>query len=669
MYISDTGNNRIRCINTTTGVIKTLAGNGFNNQSTSIIAVNHSLSGPREIDMDETNQLLFVSDSGNHMIKYINVKAGTIHAFAGTGIPGFSGDGGPALNASLNNPTGVAIDYVRDLIYISDSANHRVRVVNRKTGIIQTLAGTGEPGDFGDGSLASEAELNLPKDVVVDLQNDILFIIDAGNYKLRVVNRKTGIITTIAGTGNREYAGDKFAAILSSLYDPSGLDIDTITNIIYIAQPIRIQALGLIQCYKGSFGKFPCELCPLGTFNDAVGADSCKICARGTYTDTVGSVICKPCPSGLSSVNGTCFYCSPGFYSDRAGSVACYPCERGYFNSELGASNCLPCGAGFYSDNVGASQCLPCPAGSFSSLSNSTSCTPCPLHTASSVANATSSAYCKACPVGGFTANVGSTECDCQVYYLKTGKDQCIFHPAIPAVLVFGALLGCATAVLFGYIVYRVCKMCDKRRENSSIVSLLQDKNNSQTAMLLNSKLCVISYSDLQDIEELKVFSGSSALLLTAKWKNERVVIKLFKLVHSIVESSSSLSSASLSQRNEKTSASSSNQDKQQLLQQQEQHVIPDEILNEIQLMLSIKHPNIVSMYGVSLTPPRIGIVMEYCEFGSLSKYMAMNKGKVSWKKKICLLMDIAKGMQFLHGKNVIHRDLKSKCICNTRRF
>ena len=133
-----------------------------------------------------------------------------IQTAAGTGVQGDSGDGGPAKLARLNMPFDVAFDSAGNLIF-SDTMNHRVRRVDRRTGTITTVAGNGTKGFSGDGAAATGAQLNEPYGVVLDAAGN-LYIVDRLNGRIRWVDVRSGVIATIAGNGSGKYAGDGGAA-------------------------------------------------------------------------------------------------------------------------------------------------------------------------------------------------------------------------------------------------------------------------------------------------------------------------------------------------------------------------------------------------------------------------------------------------------------------------
>jgi hypothetical protein len=169
---------------------------------------------------------LFLSDANNNRIRRVDAASGAITTVAGTGIPGFGGDGGPATSAQISLPGGIAMDGAGNL-YVADQGNSSVRRIDAVTGIITTVAGNDSTGYTGDGGLATAAQLNLPEGVALD-GNGNLYIADTGNNVVRMVS-PSGIITTVAGTGTNGYSGDggpataaKLASPWSVLVTPSG---------------------------------------------------------------------------------------------------------------------------------------------------------------------------------------------------------------------------------------------------------------------------------------------------------------------------------------------------------------------------------------------------------------------------------------------------------------
>ena len=156
-------------------------------------------------------------------------KDGTITTIAGTGQVGFTGDGGPALEATFNKPHELCFDTVGDL-YIVDMVNHAVRKIDMKTGIITTIAGTGEPGYGGDGGPAVKAQFKQPHSIQFGPEGD-LYICDIGNHVIRKIEMKTGTISTFAGTGKAGDTPDGSPIAGTPLKGPRSLDFDREGNL------------------------------------------------------------------------------------------------------------------------------------------------------------------------------------------------------------------------------------------------------------------------------------------------------------------------------------------------------------------------------------------------------------------------------------------------------
>lgn len=195
---------------------------------------------------------LYISDSGNHRVRRINVD-GTITTIAGTGTGGFSGDSGPAAAAQLNYPRGLTFDASGNL-YIADSSNQRIRKVDT-TGRITTVAGNGIPGFGGDGGAATGASLAYPYGI--QMNGEELFIADSNNHRVRKVSG--GNISTVAGNGTAAFTGDGGAPTTASLNFPRSIAFDSADNL-YIADTsnfrVRIVSGGTITTFAGSADGF-----------------------------------------------------------------------------------------------------------------------------------------------------------------------------------------------------------------------------------------------------------------------------------------------------------------------------------------------------------------------------------------------------------------------------
>ena len=158
------------------------------------------------------------------------LQAGQITTFAGAGQPGYSGDGGPATQARFNQPFLCATDN-RGGLFVCDALNHCVRYIDAKTGICTTVAGTGKKGYSGDGGPAANATLNEPYAVVLDKEQN-LYLVDRLNAVIRRVDGRTGIITTLAGTGVKGFAGDEGPATQAQFREPNDCFLDGYHNLL-----------------------------------------------------------------------------------------------------------------------------------------------------------------------------------------------------------------------------------------------------------------------------------------------------------------------------------------------------------------------------------------------------------------------------------------------------
>jgi uncharacterized protein (TIGR03437 family) len=209
LYIADTNNNHIRKV--TNGLITT-------------VAVNGTLGNPAGITVDSTGNL-YIASSNVLASNILKVSAGVITNVAGNNGPsGFAGDGALATSARLNSPVGIAVDSAGNL-YVADQLNNRIRKI--ANGVITTVAGNGTPGFSGDNGPATDAQLQNPFGVAVDSAGT-LYIADTNNHRVRKV--QNGVITTIAGGGVRGL-GDNGPATSAQLAAPAGIAVDTTGNL------------------------------------------------------------------------------------------------------------------------------------------------------------------------------------------------------------------------------------------------------------------------------------------------------------------------------------------------------------------------------------------------------------------------------------------------------
>jgi Gluconolactonase len=232
IYIADYQNACIRMVNSSSGKISTIAGigsqAGFDNDGNS--AVTAKLNYPSGVAVDGSGNI-YIADTVNHRIRKINVS-GDISTVAGNGTAGYSGDDGPAVNAELNYPVDIAVDNAGNL-YIADNKNNRIRKVDISSQNISTIAGTGKSDFAGDGGVATDAALNSPRGIAVDSAGNI-YIADTNNHRIRKVDSVSGYISTIAGNGNLGFRGDNGHATGARLSYPAGVAVDASGNL-YIA--------------------------------------------------------------------------------------------------------------------------------------------------------------------------------------------------------------------------------------------------------------------------------------------------------------------------------------------------------------------------------------------------------------------------------------------------
>lgn len=256
VVIADSENHVIRKIDRATGVISTVAGMADE-------------PGPRAGDVQPVgepqpmNEDPFAEASstiGQGYRQQADLSGTVRYVVNGTAVPKrFSGDGGPAIHARLNFPTAVVSDRQGNL-YIADTMNHRVRVVDAVTGIISTLAGVGQPRYGGDGGPATAAGLNDPAALALS-DRGTLYIADQSNNRVRAIDLATGHIRTVAGTGSAAYNGDGIPATDAALAGPSGLACAD-DGTLFIADTFngRVRAIdpatGLIKTVAGDGGEY-----------------------------------------------------------------------------------------------------------------------------------------------------------------------------------------------------------------------------------------------------------------------------------------------------------------------------------------------------------------------------------------------------------------------------
>jgi DNA-binding beta-propeller fold protein YncE len=233
LYFSDTFNHCIRRVDALSQLITTVAGCGEAGYSgDGGPATRARFNEPYGIAVDNAGNI-YVADRHNHCVRRIESALGVVTTFAGNGSSGFSGDDGPAERAAMVEPNGLALDPAQRRLFIADVADHRVRVVDLASGVIWTFAGSGEAEHSGDGGPASAAGIHGARAVKV-AGDGTVYILERQGSTLRAVDPRTGIITTVAGTGAKAYTGDGGPAGAATFNAPKELAIDREGNLLIV---------------------------------------------------------------------------------------------------------------------------------------------------------------------------------------------------------------------------------------------------------------------------------------------------------------------------------------------------------------------------------------------------------------------------------------------------
>ena len=273
LYFCEVGNHRISKLDLKTHNITTVAGTGQKgNSGDGGPATAAMVDEPYEIAFNKAGDLVFC-DRTNHVIRRIDRKSGVISTIAGTGTPGFSGDGGPATKAQFNQPHSIVFAPTGNLL-ICDILNFRIRSLDPVSGIISTWAGTGRKGAAPDGAPISGTNLDEPRALAIDNSGNFYLALRAGNaiYRLDV---KQGKLFRFAGTGEKGYSGDGADARESRLSGPKGVACAP-DGSVYIADTEnhairRVDSKGIITTVAGD-GKRGALARPHGVYVDSKGA-------------------------------------------------------------------------------------------------------------------------------------------------------------------------------------------------------------------------------------------------------------------------------------------------------------------------------------------------------------------------------------------------------------
>jgi sugar lactone lactonase YvrE len=280
LYVCEIANHVVRRIDSETSIVSTVAGSGRKGYAgDGGRATQALLNEPYEVRFDSAGHMFFV-EMRNHVVRRVDAKTGRISTVAGTGSKGFSGDGGPAVEAQLSVPHSIALDD-RSSLYICDIGNHRIRRVDLSSGVITTFAGTGEQRPTPDGSVLSGTPLNGPRALDIDGSHSLLLALREGNAVYRI-DLQAETLHHLAGTGTKGYSGDGGPARHAQLAGPKGIAVgpggdvylaDTENHVIRVIR----NATGVIETIvgDGELGDGPdgdaqsCRLArPHGVFSD-----------------------------------------------------------------------------------------------------------------------------------------------------------------------------------------------------------------------------------------------------------------------------------------------------------------------------------------------------------------------------------------------------------------
>jgi len=357
-YIADRDNHRVRKVTVSNGIIDTVAGSGIpgwffeggpakfasldqpsgiavdaagnlyiadllENDISRILKVSAStgnisrvdaplLKGAVAIAIDAANNL-YVAEQAGHRIRKLSLDTGVTSIIAGTGAPGFLGDGGPATSAVVHAPTHIAVDAAGN-VYFADSLNNRIRRISASTGIITTVAGSGATGGAGgfsgDGGPATSSELNNPHGIDVDSAGNI-FIADTGNKRIRKVNARTGVIATIAG-------GEEVGACSNPFASPESVAVNEAGNFIYVVDDVgnRIwrvtleldaqqPAITLIAPSSGMPGTIVPVTLTGSAFLGGRSSSSCRFNATTVFVSGTGVTVASASANSDTSISAT----------------------------------------------------------------------------------------------------------------------------------------------------------------------------------------------------------------------------------------------------------------------------------------------------------------------------------------------------------------------------
>lgn len=285
LYFCEYGGQHIRKI-TADGLLHNVAGTGKSGYTgDGGPATEATFNLPHELRFDKAGNL-YIADMTNNAIRRIDGKTGIITTFAGTGKPGYTGDDGPAAQAQLKQPHSIQFDPTAEHLYICDIGNNVIRRVDMKSGTISTFAGTGKPGDSPDGAPIAGTPLKGPRSIDFDSKGDLWLVTREGNQVLRF-DLKAATIHIIAGNGKKGFTGNGGPAREAALSGPKGIALDSAGNA-WLADT-ESHSIRMIEAKTGKL------LLMVGTGEKGDGPDGdplqCKLArVHGVFVDKDGAV-------------------------------------------------------------------------------------------------------------------------------------------------------------------------------------------------------------------------------------------------------------------------------------------------------------------------------------------------------------------------------------------
>ena len=331
LYVSDSGNNRIRKIMVGTLQVSTVAGSGssvpFVDNVSGTVA---TLNSPSGLVLDGGGGILYFCDSANNLIRKVVIATGIVSSVAGSGLASPFSDGQNNV-ASFNQPKGIAFDGQSNL-YVADTLNHRIRRISLTSGMVTTISGSGSQG-LVDGQAAS---YKSPQGIVYSASDSSLYIADTGNNRIRKLVINTGVVSTIAGSGASAGFSNSIFGTSAIFNGPTGISVDS-NGIIYLSDTNNYLVRRVVTCQSSLPYDEATQSCVCDKGYQPVGDGTCNQCLESYYKSSTGNNQCQKCPQYYTSSADryTCVACPN--YASQCNSTYLL-CKDGYQRSSTGLS-------------------------------------------------------------------------------------------------------------------------------------------------------------------------------------------------------------------------------------------------------------------------------------------------------------------------------------------